>query len=218
MTLPILSLINIQEKPQDCNHCPYNSIGSGFVPDWVPPNPKVAFLAEAAGDDEIITRQPLTGGTGKIFDKMVGTMGWNRSDVLLANTIHCHPPNNQYPTGDLRKDAERCCAKYHGKQGLALEEGGLWSFNPDYFLFTFHPAACLRTWPLVRLLHPPFSSPYCDFEKAKRLSENHRLLVIMGEKAKSFVFPGQYQGGIMKWRGHHSTLDWEAFKKQYETR
>lgn len=161
----------------------------------------MAFLAEAPGGNEIIDREPLVGASGRLFmHYFVNHFGYTRADCLLANTLHCNPPGNNYPVGALRKTAERNCHQYRE---------ALHDFNPDHFVLSMHPAVVLRTWSLLRVLQN-------DISKAWRLSsEGKRVIVLLGDKAKELVLPG-IPGGISRWRGHHGPVRWADIKQRWE--
>lgn len=192
--------IYLDNKPLGCAECQYASVGQGFCPDWSPPEPKIAILLEAPGDNEIIDKQPLVGASGYVFNKnFLFKLGYTRADVLLANTLRCHPPGNIYPIGEARRHAEQNCRQY---------DSLLDTFAPTHYLVTIHPAAMLRTWSLMRVVQN-------DIAKAFRLSEaGRRILVLMGDKAMNLVAP-QLDGGPLRWRSHWDRLDWKSFRSRY---
>jgi uracil-DNA glycosylase len=207
-----LSIIYPLQKPPECERCPYNSTGMGFVPGWNPPNARMAVLAEAPVENDKSDREPLASGAGKIFMRLLNNAGLTKADVLIDTVLRCQGPNNSYPTGDFRHSAEAFCRRWDntsGKNhidGKQLVAGGLLDFAPNHFLFTIHPAALLKSWNLLRVLQE-------DVYKAKRLCDSgKRVLICLGEKSKDLIFPGQFAGGILRWRGHHGHLDWSEFK------
>jgi DNA polymerase len=40
---------------------------------------------------------PFVGQAGKLLDKLLGEIGLERTDVFVANTLKCRPPNNRDP-------------------------------------------------------------------------------------------------------------------------
>lgn len=209
-----LSLPHI--KGPFCEPCGYKTVCQGFAPDHVPPNPKLAFLAEALGENEMMERNPLVGATGRMFfHNLLHPCGLIRDDVILANVIRGRPPENNYPTGKDRKEAEKWCRQYDGFQRnqvgpdhVELIEGGLDAFSPDYYMITCHPAFVSRTWSILRVVQQ-------DIQKALRLSVGKRLIVCLGDKAMSLVAP-ELEGGVLKWRAHHGPLDWKSVKRRFE--
>lgn len=211
LTFPIL-------KTEGCGSCPYNLTGQGFAPDHVPANPKLAFLAEAAGETEMMERAPLVGSTGRMFfHQLLHPIGLKREDVILANVLRCHPPLNAYPIGQMRKDAEKQCRKWDGvhqrgrdSEYVTTTAGGLNAYNPNYFLLTVHPSFVNRTWSILRVAQ-------ADIEKALRLSqvEGRRLLVLLGDTPMKLVC-SDLDGGVLKWRSHHGPLDWSKFQERFK--
>jgi uracil-DNA glycosylase len=176
----------MNRKPSYCSTCPYSSTGVGFVPDEGDPGRvKIAIVLEAPGQEEALNNQPLIGRAGRFWQKaLIESLGYSRSDVLICNSLRCHPPKNQYPTGKLRKEAEKHCRHW---------DSSLVQFNPTIFLVTLHPAALLRTPNLTLLV-------LADLKKAFTLSQTERPCVLMGDKAMS-VFAPFLKGGVKRWRG-----------------
>lgn len=198
-TSPLLNRLDIHDRPGACGSCPYGTTGCGFVPTWNSGRARVAWLAEAVGDTEIADKQPLVGGTGRFFMHIVERRGYTRADCLIANTLSCKPPENHYPTGRLRKDAEAYCRVFDGLQGIGLEPGGLASWPADCLVFSVHPAAVLRSQQMLPLLE-------AVVDKAFRLAEQGRKpLVLLGEIAKHLVAP-EFCEGVTKWIGHVESL------------
>lgn len=212
--MELLSLTYVAQKPSGCDKCVYKDTGQGFAPDHVPANPKIAFMAEAAGDTEMMLRGPLVGASGRMFfHRLLEPHGLTRDDVILSNVLRCHPPENAYPTGYFRKEAERFCRQYDRQQRLplldqscvGLADGGLDSFNPNLVLVTIHPAFVSRTWSTLRVAQ-------ADIAKGIRLmNRGHRVLILLGDKATDLILP-DLDGGILKWRGHYQAIDWAKVK------
>ena len=175
------------KKPDTCAACPYSKTGFGFVPDDPGQNPLIAIQLEAPGEEEALRGIPLCGRSGRFWvDYLIAPLGLKREDVLISNTIRCRPPNNKYPTGDLRRDAEAFCRQY---------DAALAAFAPDLFVVTLHPSALLRQKAYTRLVIRDLS---VAVEKAR---EGFRPLVLMGETAMNLRAPWLGQG-VTKWRGH----------------
>ena len=192
----------VRGKPDGCKSCLYRGIGQGFCPDDVPAEPIVGILLEAPGGDEALEQRPMVGRAGQFWERrIINRLGYKREDVAIFNTIRCRPPNNEYPTGQIRTHAEQLCRQYDGVQGIngKLVPGGVRKFNPNLFIATFHPAATFRTPAIYRLILK-------DMEKAFRFGtsgKGYRPLVLMGDKALSLVAPWtEGKGGLRKWRSH----------------
>jgi len=55
------------------------------------------FVGEAPGQDEDQQGRPFVGRAGQLLDKIIVACGLSRSDVFIANTLKCRPPDNRDP-------------------------------------------------------------------------------------------------------------------------
>lgn len=55
-------------------------------------------IAEAPGSEEASCGQPLVGGSGRIFNKLLERVGIPRDGLTITNCISCQPPDNIFPT------------------------------------------------------------------------------------------------------------------------
>ena len=62
------------------------------------PNAKIMLIGEAPGRDEDLEGKPFVGKAGQLLDRMLGSIGLNRSHVYIANVIYWRPPGNRTPT------------------------------------------------------------------------------------------------------------------------
>jgi uracil-DNA glycosylase family 4 len=62
------------------------------------PQARVMFVGEAPGRDEDIEGLPFVGRSGKLLDRMIATIGLDRSKAYIANVIPWRPPGNRTPT------------------------------------------------------------------------------------------------------------------------
>jgi uracil-DNA glycosylase len=81
-----------------CNICPigkaYNKVVSS---DGNKTNPKVVFVGEAPGKDEVIACKPFVGKAGKLLRSSIQEAGLTEKDFLITNTIPCRPLDNKFP-------------------------------------------------------------------------------------------------------------------------
>ena len=56
------------------------------------------FVGEAPGADEDRQGVPFVGRAGRLLDKMLGSIGLDRSKVYIANIVPWRPPGNRTPT------------------------------------------------------------------------------------------------------------------------
>ena len=62
------------------------------------PKARIMFVGEAPGRDEDIEGLPFVGRSGKLLDRMIASIGLDRSKVYIANVIPWRPPGNRTPT------------------------------------------------------------------------------------------------------------------------
>ncbi len=72
----------------------------------------VMFIGEGPGAEEDRTGRPFVGQAGKLLDRMIFAMGFERSQVYIANVVKCRPPGNRDP----KDDEVAACADYLDRQ------------------------------------------------------------------------------------------------------
>ena len=63
------------------------------------------FVGEAPGAKEDERGIPFVGQAGKLLEQLLGEIGMERSDVFIANTLKCRPPQNRDP---LPQEIDNC--------------------------------------------------------------------------------------------------------------
>lgn len=64
------------------------------------PASKLMLIGEAPGADEDIKGIPFCGVSGKLLDKMLAAIGYDRSNYYITNTLFWRPPGNRAPSMD----------------------------------------------------------------------------------------------------------------------
>jgi DNA polymerase len=138
-------------------------------------NAELMFVGEAPGADEDLQGEPFVGRAGELLTKIIQTMGYQRSDVYIANVLKCRPDmppgssGNRQPTPTemetclpyLRQQIELIRPKVmialgatamrglFGKVEPMREMRGRWhAFGPIPVMATFHPSYLLRNQAL----------------------------------------------------------------------
>ncbi|SCY89610.1 uracil-DNA glycosylase [Microvirga guangxiensis] len=62
------------------------------------PEGRVMLIGEAPGADEDRIGKPFMGRSGQLLDRMLATIGLDRSQVYVANIVPWRPPGNRTPT------------------------------------------------------------------------------------------------------------------------
>jgi DNA polymerase len=76
------------------------------------PRAVVMFVGEGPGAEEDRTGRPFVGQAGKLLDRMIFAMGFERPEVYIANVVKCRPPGNRDP----KEDEVAACAAYLDRQ------------------------------------------------------------------------------------------------------
>lgn len=129
------------------------------------PNARLVFMGEAPGADEDQQGLPFVGAAGQKLTKMIETMGLQRPDVYILNTIKCRPPGNRVPLPDeaanCREYLDRqleilrpeviCCLGATAAQNLlgttlaiGKMRGQMYEHGGAKVICTYHPAYLLR--------------------------------------------------------------------------
>jgi uracil-DNA glycosylase len=159
-------LKTLAEKTASCKRCELHltrkqavfGVGSGDAP--------VLFIGEGPGADEDEQGVPFVGAAGQLLDKMLGSVGYSREEVYIANVVKCRPPGNRNPLAEemalcqkflieqieiIQPQAIFCLGKfallsllgYTGPVGKARAQSFSWRGIP--VIASFHPAYYLRT-------------------------------------------------------------------------
>ncbi|BAE53242.1 Uracil-DNA glycosylase [Paramagnetospirillum magneticum AMB-1] len=136
------------------------------------PESAVMCIGEAPGQEEDRRGLPFVGPSGKLLDRMLGSIGLDRSTCYITNVVPWRPPANRKPTPDevavcmpfLTRHIElvdpqvlillggaSAAAVLAKADGINRLRGRWFEFNspglprPIPALATFHPAYLLRT-------------------------------------------------------------------------
>jgi DNA polymerase len=95
-TAPSLDVLrNLLEK---FDGCALKSTATRLVFADGNPKARIMFVGEAPGREEDLEGLPFVGRSGKLLDRMIASIGLDRSRVYIANVIPWRPPGNRTPT------------------------------------------------------------------------------------------------------------------------
>ena len=98
---PSETLAAIRTDIGDCVRCKLHGLGRQQIVFGVGnPNARLMFVGEAPGADEDVRGEPFVGRAGQLLTKIIQSIGFERSDVYIANVIKCRPPSNRNPEPD----------------------------------------------------------------------------------------------------------------------
>ncbi len=161
-------MVTWTELEEYCQHCHRCKLAGGRTNVVVGDGNKdadIMFIGEGPGRQEDLQGLPFVGPAGKLFDKMLGAIDLNRSQVYICNVVKCRPPYNRDPEEDekaaclplLRAQVALvkpkiivCLGRSAGQVVLKpnfriTREHGIWEERKGYHLSaTYHPSALLR--------------------------------------------------------------------------
>jgi uracil-DNA glycosylase len=82
---------------KDCRQCDLAATRTKFVFGSGNANSKIMFVGEAPGKNEDLQGKPFVGQAGKLLDELLGSIGYKRNEVFIANVLKCRPPLNRDP-------------------------------------------------------------------------------------------------------------------------
>jgi uracil-DNA glycosylase len=92
------SLDGLREKLSRFEGCGLKATATQLVFGDGNPGADIMFIGEAPGADEDRQGVPFVGRAGQLLDKMLASIGLDRSKVYIANVVPWRPPGNRTPT------------------------------------------------------------------------------------------------------------------------
>lgn len=93
-------LSEISRTLEGCKRCRLHSGRNNLVFGEGSPRSGLVFVGEGPGFDEDQQARPFVGRAGKLLDKMIEALGFERNDVYICNVVKCRPPENRTPQSD----------------------------------------------------------------------------------------------------------------------
>lgn len=197
-------LTEIEAEIASCQLCPLYKTRRKIVPGEGNPHAEIMFIGEAPGAREDEEGRPFCGPAGKFLDQLLDSIGLQRADVYIANTLKCRPPANRDPLPEEKS----ACRKYLEKQIRAIGPqivvtlgrhstetylpglGGITKLraklyrrpNGIYYFPLYHPAAALHNGSMRQTLLDDFAKLPAAIEKAKTEAQKSKKEVIKQEK------------------------------------
>ncbi|MEQ8193196.1 MAG: uracil-DNA glycosylase [Rhodospirillales bacterium] len=129
---------------------------------------QVIFVGEAPGAEEDRQGVPFVGPSGKLMDRMLASIGLDRSQVLITNTIFWRPPGNRSPTSQeiaicmpfLERLIELVDPKVlvavggPAAQALLAQSQGITKLRGRWF--SYETSRMVRPIPAMAMFHPAY--------------------------------------------------------------
>ncbi|HEY6104428.1 MAG TPA: uracil-DNA glycosylase [Anaeromyxobacteraceae bacterium] len=94
------SLLAVRHEVGDCTRCKLHGGRTTLVFGVGNPRAELVFVGEGPGGEEDRQGEPFVGKAGQLLTKMIEAMGFQRSEVYIANVVKCRPPQNRDPEPD----------------------------------------------------------------------------------------------------------------------
>jgi uracil-DNA glycosylase len=163
---PEEKLLRISDELTGCTRCRLHSGRTNLVFGEGSAKSGLVFVGEGPGFDEDRQGRPFVGRAGKLLDKMIFAIGFDRNEVYICNVVKCRPPENRTPQPDetaacspfLFRQIEAVSPKVICALGLSASQALLGSTRPISqlrgkvqfwrgipLICTYHPAYLLRS-------------------------------------------------------------------------
>ena len=96
----ITSLDALRTSLEQLEGCALKNTASNLVFCDGNPGARVMIVGEAPGRDEDRVGLPFVGAAGQLLDKMLASIGLDRSTVYITNLLPWRPPGNRTPTAE----------------------------------------------------------------------------------------------------------------------
>lgn len=112
----LVSLESLASQAADCHACTLAKERTQVVFGVGNPDAGLVFIGEAPGRDEDLKGEPFVGRAGKLLDRMLLSLGFDRSSAYIMNVVKCRPPQNRDPN----ITEVRACSRWFDAQLQAL--------------------------------------------------------------------------------------------------
>ncbi len=110
-------LSGIAAEVRTCTRCALHRGRTNAVPGEGNPLSDVMLVGEGPGAREDATGRPFVGPAGQLLNELLGSIGWGREEVFIANVVKCRPPGNRDP----EPEEVATCGTYLERQERALD-------------------------------------------------------------------------------------------------
>lgn len=159
------TLGEMKEACRSCTACGLCSSRTNAVFGDGDPHADVMFIGEGPGEQEDLTGIPFVGRAGRLLDKYLYAMDFDRDKIYITNIVKCRPPKNRDPLPEeqdicleyLREQTRLIAPKIIVCLGriaaqriidpkfMVTKQHGEWTVRGGiYITGTYHPASLLR--------------------------------------------------------------------------
>lgn len=91
------SWLQLEQAVSQCTRCELHRSRTQTVFGIGDRDADLLIIGEAPGRDEDLQGEPFVGRAGQLLNAMLAAIGFQRSQVYIANILKCRPPNNRDP-------------------------------------------------------------------------------------------------------------------------
>jgi len=91
------TLAELEEAVRSFDGCQLKRTATNTVFSSGNPKSEIMVIGEAPGEQEDIKGIPFCGASGKLLDRMFLSIGLDRNNIYISNTIFWRPPGNRQP-------------------------------------------------------------------------------------------------------------------------
>jgi uracil-DNA glycosylase len=106
------ALAQLNAGVNGCRACPLGGHRTRAVPGEGPVDAEIFLIGEGPGYYEDQQGRPFVGAAGQFLEQLLGSIGYKRTDVFIANVVKCRPPGNRDPM----PEEISACSQWLGKQ------------------------------------------------------------------------------------------------------
>ena len=106
------NLEEVAQRVRSCTDCPLSKGRTNPVPGEGPEDAEIMFIGEGPGYHEDRQGKPFVGPAGRFLEELLGSIGYTRDDVYIANMVKCRPADNRDPL----PNEIAACSKYLDRQ------------------------------------------------------------------------------------------------------
>ena len=115
--IPKIDLDDLANQASACTACSLSQGRTQVVFGVGNPEADIVFIGEAPGRDEDIQGKPFVGRAGKLLDRMLASLGLDRTSAYIMNVIKCRPPGNRDP----KPEEVVACSRWFEPQWQAID-------------------------------------------------------------------------------------------------
>lgn len=92
------TVVELRQALESFDGCVLKKTATNLVFTDGNPVARILIIGEGPGAEEDRQGTPFVGPSGKLLDKMMASVGLDRTNVLISNTVFWRPPGNRTPT------------------------------------------------------------------------------------------------------------------------